>query len=528
MLVVKFSLLDWIFSSSLQILCMLFAELTETFLLNEEILTFSRCLYIFKVVDKAPCKSFIRTGVSIIIMDNFIAWRPNKKYRVMSEGHKEQLRNQFGVLCAGQDIPALIKSFKSMRIPKEFRNVMKLMKIKRPTGLQMQGLPAVLMGRDCLLMSISREGKTLVFALPLMVAAVQEEKKLRFEAGEGPLGLIIVPSRELAQQIHKFMIEMVRNFKTYPRLKIGLCTGGVDIQSQIDELSNGIHIIISTPGRLSDLLSKQKISLKMCKFLVIDEADRLLDLGFDEEVRSVLTKTSYNLQIILSSSSMPKRMQDFATNFMKTPLYISANKSLLKKLRIIQICNWVEVDKKMIKLLEALLRTEPPILIFCENKTESDEIETFLTEKKLKCTSLHGGKPQGVRTKAIKDINDKKVDILIATDMAAKGLSFKDIQHIVNIDMPKDIESYIQRICRTNHKATVSNFVNAKTDKGFLKDLTAFLVELGEDVPGFLRTVLDDNANVCEICDGGHQKLFCSIFQQNCLNYELPMKQGVN
>jgi ATP-dependent RNA helicase DDX41 len=457
-------------------------------------------------------------------MDNLIAWRPNRKYRVMSEMLKEQLRVQFGVLVAGQEVPALIKSFKSMRIPKELRRILKSMKIKRPTGLQMQGLPAVLLGRDTLLISISREGKTLIFALPLIVASIQEEKKLKFGPGEGPLGLIIVPSRELAQQIHKFLTDVVRSFKSYPKIKIGLCTGGVDMQDQIEELTKGIHIIISTPGRLSDMLSKQKISLKMCKFLVIDEADRLLDLGFDEEVRSVISQTSYNLQIILSSSSIPKRMQDFAFNFMQSPIYISANKSALKKLRIVQVNNWVEDDKKMVMLLEALLRTEPPILVFCENKNESDEIENFLTGKRLKCTSLHGGKPQGVRSKAIKDINSRRVDVLIATDMAAKGLSFKDIQHIVNFDMAKDIESYIQRICRTSCKATISNFVNGKVDKGLLKDLTGFLVEMGEHVPGFLMQFRESEENVCEICRGGHQKLFCSIFQQDCLKYELPIK----
>ena len=461
-------------------------------------------------------------------MDNLIGWRCKKKYRMKTESQKDRLRSQFSVLVAGQDVPCPIKSFRSMRLPKELRNSLKLVGIQRPTGLQIQGLPVVLSGRDSLLLSISREGKTCIFVLPIIIACIQEELKLKFISGEGPLALIIVPSRELAQQIYDFIQTLVSSFRTYPNLNLVLCTGGMDLQGQVQAISQGVHIIISTPGRLSDMFSKDIISLKMCKFLVIDEADRLLDLGFDEEVKSVMNKSSFNLQVILSSPTLPKRMQDFATNFLKNPIYVSADRNGLQKLKIVQYSHWTPEGQKLIKLLEALLKTEPPVLVFCENKAESDKLEEYLNNKKIKCASLHGGKAQTLRSKAIRDFNRKKVDVLLATDMAAKGLSFKDIQHIVNYDLPKDLESYIQRVCRSNTKAVVSNFVDTKADKAFLKELTGFLAAMGDRTPSFLSEYSSLLEETCEICKNpGHSKLFCSIFQQDSLKYELPLVKNV-
>ena len=362
-----------------------------------------------------------------------------------------------------------------------------------------------------------------MFLLPLIIGAIEEESRLCFVENEGPVGLIIAPSRELAYQIYRFAKDFISKIEGLPQIRLALCTGGVDMQKQLNSLNQGVHIVISTPGRLSDMLGKQKLDLKLCKILILDEADRLLDQGFDEEVRAVLSHTS-NVQIVLSSSTIPKRMQEFGTNFMKNPVFVSCHKYSLKKLKISQFCDLVNIEGKMIKLLDVLQRTDPLVLIFCENKNESDSIFEFLRKKKIECASLHGGKVQTLRSKAIEDFVQGNIDVLIATDVAAKGLSFDNVKHIVNYDMPKDIDAYIQRICRAGKKAIVSNFLTYKTDKSLLGDLTDFMSDMNEQIPEFLLELGGNISERCEYCNiKGHRRSGCNQLLYDCLKSELPL-----
>lgn len=457
-------------------------------------------------------------------MERLTKWRPRKKYRMSNEEYRSRLREKYGVIAVGNCVPCLVKSFRSLRLPKEIISTLKELGIKKPTSLQKQGFPIILSGRDVLLQSISRQGKTLLFVLPTIIGAIEEELRLNLISNEGPIGLIIAPSRELAYQIYAFSKSFIQKLKTYPKIKISLCTGGVDMQAQLEGLSQGVHIVISTPGRLSDMLSKGHINLKLCKILLLDEADRLLDLGFDEEVRSVLSHTVNNVQIVLSSSTIPKRMQEFSLNFMKSPVYISVNKASLVKLKYTQICELVSADGKLVKLLDVMQRTEPPVLIFCENKSDSDIICKYLSERRIECASLHGGKVQNARSRAIKDFNTEAINVLIATDMAAKGLSFHKINHIINYDMPKDIDAYVQRICRGARKATISNFLSYKIDKTVLIDLADFLVDMKGKVPEFLLELIGSESEKCQYCSlKSHRRSACSMLQLDLLKAELPL-----
>lgn len=459
-------------------------------------------------------------------MENITKWRPKHKYRKLTDQEKSKKRDKYGIIAVGNSIPSIISSFRSMRLPKTFRKALKSEKIKKPFALQRQGLPAVLLGRDTLIISISREGKTLIFCLPLIISSIQEELRLPFAENEGPLGLIIVPSRELANQIFTFLKDFLHNLKGYPKINICLCAGGISMQDQLETLQKGVHIVISTPGRLSDLLNKSKINLKLLRILVLDEADRLLDLGFDEEVRTVLSHTSFNMQIILSSSTLPKRMQEFASNFMKSPVYISSSRNEIKKLQITHTCEIVINEGKLLKLLGSLMKTEPPILIFCENKTENDSIQEFLSLRKIDCASLHGGKMQNLRSKAINDFNKGNIKVLIATDMAAKGLSFEKVKHVINYDLPKDIDAYMQRVCRGSKKASVTSFVSYKNDKRFLKDLAEFVEEIGGEMPEFMQEIRGEVESKCEFCSmRGHKKFSCLLLQMEMLKSELPLQR---
>jgi len=216
-------------------------------------------------------------------------------------------------------------------------------------------------------------GKSLVFILPVILLCLNEEKKMPFEQGEAPFAIIIVPSRELAVQIHEninYFIRYILREDQKNVIRSVLCIGGVDIKYQTEEIQKGAHIIVGTPGRLSDLLDKRKLNTFMCKLLVLDEADRLLDMGFDEEVRKVMEKFKYPKQLLLFSSTMPKKIQDFAKQSLFKPIVINIGRAGSVNLNVIQDIEFVKDESKLLNILDTLQKTAPPVLIFCENKND--------------------------------------------------------------------------------------------------------------------------------------------------------------
>lgn len=418
---------------------------------------------------------------------------------------------------------------KKLGVPHDIRKILNRMRIKKLTNLQMQALPAILSNCDVLMMSLTRAGKTLCFCLPLIMGSFEEEHRLPFIEGEGPLGLIVLPSRELACQIYSFIEKIINRTKNYPKIRVMLCIGGVEMKNQLEILRQGIHIIISTPGRLSDMLAKKKINLSYCKTIVLDEADRLLDLGFEDEIRAILSHTQQNCQVILSSATTPKKIQDFAQQAMKDPIFITLSRKSLSKLKLTQEVEYINPDQKLGKLLDIMQKTNPPILIFCENKTDADKIFRFLKDKDLEVDCLHGGKEQAERSQAIKNFNRGKYDILVATDVAAKGLDFYNIRHIINFDLPKEIDSYIQRVCRAGKKAVVTTYLSYNLDKLLLSDLKHFLEDCRQTIPPELEGILDGedsqvtddgNCTYCKLAD--HRRFSCPILQQERLKSLLP------
>ncbi|CAG9326010.1 unnamed protein product [Blepharisma stoltei] len=457
-------------------------------------------------------------------------WRCPNKYKKLDELHKEIRREKRSIISVGNSIPPLIKSFKRLGVPRDIRKILKKMHIRKPTSLQMQALPAILIGRDTLMMSLTRSGKTLAFCLPLIMGSFEEEHRMNFIEGEGPVGLIVVPSRELAYQIYKFILKIIDEARNYPKIRVILCIGGVDMKHQMEILRQGVHIIISTPGRLSDMLAKHKIFLAHCKAIVLDEADRLLDLGFEDDIRIILSHARPACQIILSSATIPKKIQEFSRQAMKDPIFINLSRQSLSKLKLTQEVEYAGHDQKLLKLLETMQKTNPPILIFCENKIDADKIERFLYEKRIDVACLHGGKEQNERTQAIKDFNRGKLDVLAATDVAAKGLNFYNVRHIINFDLPKEIDSYIQRVCRAGKRAVITTYLSYNLDKLLLCDLKHFLEDSRQNIPIELEGILDGedeqvtregNCAYCKLPD--HRRSSCPTLQQERLKSLLPI-----
>lgn len=217
-------------------------------------------------------------------------WKPPARIRAMTADEADDVRRKWHIVVEGDDLPPPIRSFRDMKFPAPILAALTAKGISKPTPIQIQGLPVVLSGRDMIGIAFTGSGKTLTFVLPLLMAALQEERRLALVRDEGPVGLVVCPSRELARQTY----EVVQDFADalaaapgMPRLRNLLCIGGIDMREQAEALGGGVHMITATPGRLKDMLAKKRINLDLCRYLCLDEADRMVDLGFEEDVREV-------------------------------------------------------------------------------------------------------------------------------------------------------------------------------------------------------------------------------------------------
>lgn len=433
-------------------------------------------------------------------------------------------RQKWHIIVEGEDCPPPVKSFKEMKFPACLLEALQSKGIARPTPIQVQGLPAILSGRDVIGIAFTGSGKTLTFSLPMIMCALEEEMNMPLEGGEGPLGLVLCPSRELARQTYEVVEMYLKALERggYPTLRSVLCIGGEDKRAQVDPVQRlGVHIIVATPGRMNDLLGQGKINMDICKYIVLDEGDRMLDMGFDEEVHSIINRFKRQRQTILFSATMPQKFQDFAKSTLVDPLLINVGRAGAANLDVIQEVEYVKKEAKVIYLLECLQKTPPPVVIFCERKGDVDEIHEYLLIKGVSAASIHGGKDQEERNEAIKLYKDGAKDVLVATDIAAKGLDFPDIQHVINFDMPSQIEDYVHRIGRTGRcgkTGVATTFINKDVDESVLLDLKHLLIEAKQRVPPVLQALDDPDDDLkdvggikgCAFCDGlGHRITNC-------------------
>ncbi|CAO3665858.1 unnamed protein product [Umbelopsis vinacea] len=460
------------------------------------------------------------------------SWTPPKHIRDQPEENFESIRKKFHILLEGNDPVPPIKHFQDMRFPKPILDYLRDKGIHKPTPIQIQGLPVALSGRDMIGIAFTGSGKTLAFSLPLLMLALEAELKLPLVQGEGPIGMIICPSRELARQTYETLCAMSDYLAKggFPRLRALLCMGGIDMREQQQAFSNGIHMVVATPGRLQDMLKKQKFNLDSCKYLCMDEADRMIDMGFEEDVRNIMSYFKSQRQTLLFSATMPKKIQDFAMSALVQPLVVNVGRAGAANLDVIQEVEYVKQEAKIVYLLECLQKTPPPVLIFAENKNDVDDIHEYLLLKGVEAVAIHGSKTQEEREFAIRSFKSYKKDVLVATDVASKGLDFAEIQHVINFDMPKEIEDYVHRIGRTGRSGKTgiaTTFINQNCSEQIRLDLKHLLREAKQRVPPFLEALEDPSeklglAGGCTFCGGlGHRI-------DNCPKLEQQRKQQMN
>uniref|UniRef100_A0A8C9WXQ4 RNA helicase n=1 Tax=Sander lucioperca TaxID=283035 RepID=A0A8C9WXQ4_SANLU len=362
-------------------------------------------------------------------------------------------------------------------------------------------IPIIKSKRDLMACAQTGSGKTAAFLLPVLSQIYQEGPGDALQADNGrygrrkqyPIALVLAPTRELALQIY----DEGRKFAYRSRLRPCVVYGGADIGQQIRELERGCHLLVATPGRLVDMMERGKIGLDYCNFLILDEADRMLDMGFEPQIRRIVEQDTMPpkgiRQTMMFSATFPKEIQILARDFLEDYIFLAVGRVGSTSENITQKVVWVEDGDKRSFLLDLLNATgkESLTLVFVETKKGADALEDFLYHEGYACTSIHGDRSQRDREEALHQFRSGRCPILVATAVAARGLDISNVKHVINFDLPSDIEEYVHRIGRTGRVGNLglaTSFFNDK-NSNITKDLLDILVEAKQEVPSWLESL---------------------------------------
>jgi len=317
-----------------------------------------------------------------------------------------------------------------------------------PTPVQVQAIPVILQGRDILAGAQTGTGKTAGFTLPLLQLLQSRPQQVSAQRpGQHPVrALILTPTRELAAQVG----ESVYTYGKYLPLKSAVVFGGVNINPQIQRLKRGVDILVATPGRLLDHVQQRTVNLSAVEFLVLDEADRMLDMGFIRDIRRILTVLPRQRQNLLFSATYSEEMRKFADSLLSSPAHIEVARRNTPAELVSQVIHPVDRERKR-ELLSHMIGRQNwrQALVFTRTKHGANRLSQQLEQDGISSTAIHGNKSQGARTRALADFKNGEVRVLVATDVAARGLDIDQLPHVVNYDLPNVPEDYVHRIGRT-------------------------------------------------------------------------------
>ncbi|CAN8096843.1 unnamed protein product [Discula destructiva] len=359
----------------------------------------------------------------------------------------DKFRQDHSMTIHGNDVPKPVETFDEAGFPRYVIDEVKAQGFPAPTAIQSQGWPMALSGRDVVGVAETGSGKTLTYCLP---AIVHINAQPLLAQGDGPIVLVLAPTRELAVQIQQEMSK----FGKSSRIRNTCVYGGVPKGPQIRDLSRGVEVCIATPGRLIDMLEAGKTNLRRVTYLVLDEADRMLDMGFEPQIRKIIGQIRPDRQTLMWSATWPKEVRNLAKDFLQDfiqvnigSLELSANHRITQ---IVEVCNESEKRDKMIRHMEKVMEDkENKILIFTGTKRVADEITRFLRQDGWPALSIHGDKQQNERDWVLDQFKTGKSPIMVATDVASRGIDVRNITHVLNYDYPNNSEDYIHRIGRT-------------------------------------------------------------------------------
>uniref|UniRef100_A0A2K6MP18 RNA helicase n=1 Tax=Rhinopithecus bieti TaxID=61621 RepID=A0A2K6MP18_RHIBE len=406
------------------------------------------------------------------------------------------------VEATGNNCPPHIESFSDVEMGEIIMGNIELTRYTRPTPVQKHAIPIIKEKRD--LMACAQTGKvwkTAAFLLPILSQIYSDGpgEALRAMKENGrygrrkqyPISLVLAPTRELAVQIY----EEARKFSYRSRVRPCVVYGGADIGQQIRDLERGCHLLVATPGRLVDMMERGKIGLDFCKYLVLDEADRMLDMGFEPQIRRIVEQDTMPPKgvrhTMMFSATFPKEIQMLARDFLDEYIFLAVGRVGSTSENITQKVVWVEESDKRSFLLDLLNATGFTDLSVCGDQKGADSLEDFLYHEGYACTSIHGDRSQRDREEALHQFRSGKSPILVATAVAARGLDISNVKHVINFDLPSDIEEYVHRIGRTGRVGNLglaTSFFNER-NINITKDLLDLLVEAKQEVPSWLENM---------------------------------------
>jgi ATP-dependent RNA helicase RhlE len=336
-----------------------------------------------------------------------------------------------------------LSEFEMMGLPDRLVKRLKDLGLTEPTPIQSRAIPHALNGRDVMGLAQTGTGKTLAFGLPLVSQMLQYGKKPERYSVRG---LVLAPTRELANQICVHLRDLVDGTP----LKVGFVVGGQSINAQMQRLERGTDLLVATPGRLIDLMDRRALSLDECAFLVLDEADQMLDMGFIHALRKIAAMLPDERQTMLFSATMPKQMNEIANSYLKNPMRIEVSPPGKVADKITQEVHFIAKSEK-ISLLKELLEKhrDERALVFGRTKHGCEKLMKTLDKAGFSAISIHGNKSQGQRDRALAAFKAGTIKVLVATDVAARGLDIPDVKHVYNYDLPNVPDSYVHRIGRT-------------------------------------------------------------------------------
>lgn len=312
-----------------------------------------------------------------------------------------------------------------------------------PTPIQAQSIPAVLSRRDLLGIAQTGTGKTAAFALPILQLLATDRRQ---PSAKGCRVLVLSPTRELATQI----AEAFRTYGRFLKLKVAVIVGGVAHRPQLQAMAHGVDVLVATPGRLIDHIAGRSILLRAVEIFVLDEADQMLDLGFIRPIRRIASHLPQQRQSLLFSATMPREAQALAGELLRNPVRVSVAPSATTVQTVSQKVIHVDSKRKRALLVEVLSNASVRrVLVFTRTKRGADRVARHLREAGIGVAAIHGNKSQRQREQALDDFRRSKIRVLVATDIAARGLDIDEVSHVVNYELPDVAESYVHRIGRT-------------------------------------------------------------------------------
>jgi ATP-dependent RNA helicase RhlE len=354
-------------------------------------------------------------------------------------------------------------TFKDLKLIEPLQKAVAKQGYTTPTPIQLKAIPDLLNGRDLIGIAQTGTGKTAAFVLPILQRMTEKYPRT-------VRTLILAPTRELAAQIG----ESFSAYGEFLKFKHTVIFGGVGQGPQVNALSKGVDIVVATPGRLLDLMNQGKITLRDIEFFVLDEADRMLDMGFINDIKKIISRLPPKRQTLFFSATMSKPINDLAKTLLTNPAHVQVAVQATTAERVKQCVYFVDSNTKEKLLLDILKEDHlKKVLVFTRTKHHANKVAEFLERNNITVDAIHGNKSQNARTQAIKDFKIGKIRVLVATDIAARGIDIDNISHVINYELPNEPESYVHRIGRTARAGAEGMAYSfcAADERNFLNDI---------------------------------------------------------